>query len=140
MVAATGVSARSGPGEGAERERTTYCVAHPVHGTPQGIHRLPPGVYLGGIWWRMPSFPDDVQDDVQKRLRRLEGQVRGLQKMLDEGKDCREVVTQLSAAQSALDRIAYRLISAAMRHCVTEPDHTGGMTAEDLERLFLKIS
>ncbi len=85
-------------------------------------------------------FPQDVDDDVRKRLRRVEGQIRGLQKMLDEGKDCREVITQLSAAQAALDRVAYRLIGAGMRHCVMNPDDTEGMTAEDLEQLFLKVS
>jgi DNA-binding FrmR family transcriptional regulator len=89
---------------------------------------------------RMMKFPADVQDDVNKRLRRLEGQIRGLQKMLDEGQDCRDVITQISAAQSALDRVAYRLVAAGMRYCVTNPGDTNGMTAEDLEALFLKVS
>jgi DNA-binding FrmR family transcriptional regulator len=88
----------------------------------------------------VPNFPEDVQDDVQKRLRRLEGQIRGLQKMLDEDKDCREVITQLSAAKSALDRIAYRLVGAGMRYCATNPDDTDGLTPEDLEQMFIKIS
>lgn len=88
----------------------------------------------------MMSFPDDVDDDVRKRLRRVEGQIRGLQKMLDEGKDCRDVITQLSAAQAALDRVAYRLIAAGMRYCVVNPEETDGMTTEELERLFLKVS
>ncbi|MDH3705528.1 MAG: metal-sensitive transcriptional regulator [Acidimicrobiia bacterium] len=88
----------------------------------------------------MPAFPDDVQDDVQKRLRRVEGQIRGLQVMLDEGKDCVEVITQLSAAQAALDRIGYRLIGAGMRYCVVHEDEADGMSPEDLEALFLKIS
>lgn len=60
--------------------------------------------------------------------------------MLDEGKDCREVITQLSAAKGALDRICYRLVGAGMRYCVTNTDDTDGITPEDLEELFLKIS
>ncbi|MGI9602666.1 MAG: metal-sensitive transcriptional regulator [Acidimicrobiales bacterium] len=88
----------------------------------------------------MPAFPEDVQDDVHKRLRRVEGQIRGLQTMLDEGKDCREVITQLSAAKAALDRIGYRLVGAGMRYCVTNDDNTESMSVEDLEDLFLKIS
>ena len=82
-------------------------------------------------------FPDDVADDVQLRLRRLEGQIRGIQKMLDEGKDCEAVVTQLAAAKAALDRVGYRLVAAGMRHCVTDgvEDET-----ETLEKLFLKLS
>ena len=87
-------------------------------------------------------FPDDVNDDVQKRLRRLEGQIRGIQRMLDEGAQCQDVVTQISAAKSALDRVSYRLMSAGMRYCVTEPDSADreGMTTDDFEKLFLKLS
>lgn len=88
----------------------------------------------------MMKFPEDVQDDVMKRLRRLEGQIRGLQKMLDEGKDCREIITQISASKAALDRVAYRLVGAGMRYCVTNPDDASGMTPEELEQLFLKVS
>ena len=95
-----------------------------------------PRGYNGG----MMQFPADVHDDVNKRLRRLEGQIRGLQKMLDDGKDCRDVITQISAAQAALDRVAYRLVAAGMRYCVANPDEVDGMTAEDLEALFLKVS
>ncbi len=88
----------------------------------------------------MITFPEDVQDDVQKRLRRLEGQIRGLQAMLEKGKDCREIITQLSAAKAALDRIGYRLVGAGMRYCATNLDDTDGVTEEELENLFLKIS
>ena len=88
----------------------------------------------------MITFPEDVQDDVHRRLRRLEGQIRGLQTMLADGKDCAEVVTQLSAAKAALDRIGYRLVGAAMRYCATSDNDTDGITPEDLEELFLKIS
>jgi len=83
-------------------------------------------------------FPDDVDADVQARLRRLEGQIRGLQRMLDEGAECEDVVTQLAACKGALDRIGYRLFSAGMRHCVTSDE--SDMTADELERLFLKVS
>lgn len=98
-------------------------------------------------------FPDDVADDVRLRLRRLEGQVRGIQRMLDEGEDCRAVVTQLAAAKAALDRVGYRLVAAGMRHCVidegdrSEEDASGSvddaedrMDVETLEKLFLKLS
>ena len=55
-------------------------------------------------------FPEDVNDDVLKRLRRLEGQIRGVQRMIEEGQDCTDVVTQLSACKAALDRVGYRLV------------------------------
>jgi DNA-binding FrmR family transcriptional regulator len=86
-------------------------------------------------------FPDDVNEDVQNRLRRLEGQIRGIERMLYEGKDCREVVTQLSAAKSALDRVGYRLVAAALRYCAINPDEAedDGLTPAELERLFVKL-
>ncbi|WP_229022921.1 metal-sensitive transcriptional regulator [Actinomarinicola tropica] len=91
------------------------------------------------------KFPDDVSDDVRLRLRRLEGQIRGLQRMLDEGQDCESIVTQLAAAKAALDRVGYRLVAAGMRHCARlEPDAPAddetGLDVEDLEKLFLKLS
>ena len=98
---------------------------------------------MGGM-----RFPDDVADDVRHRLRRLEGQIRGIQRMLDEGEDCQSVVTQLAAAKAALDRVGYRLVAAGMRHCVVtesdQPDDAGGdddrMDVQQLEKLFLKLS
>jgi len=86
-------------------------------------------------------FPEDVNDDVLNRLRRLEGQIRGVQRMIEEGKDCADVVTQLSACKAALDRVGYRLVVAGMRHCATpaegvEPE----LDATELERLFMKLS
>lgn len=52
------------------------------------------------------------------RLRRVEGQVRGLQRMLEEGRDCAEVVQQLAATRSALDRVAMDLVVAGLEQCV----------------------
>lgn len=86
-------------------------------------------------------FPEEVNDDVLKRLRRLEGQIRGVQRMLEEGQDCRDVVTQLSACKAALDRVGYRLVAAGMRHCSTASDETGAdLDAAELEQLFMKLS
>ena len=88
-------------------------------------------------------FPEDVNDDVVKRLRRLEGQIRGVQRMIEEGQDCRDVVTQLSACKAALDRVGYRLVAAGLRHCATpgpDTDVESGLDADELERLFMKLS
>jgi DNA-binding FrmR family transcriptional regulator len=86
-------------------------------------------------------FPDEVSDDVLNRLRRAEGQVRGVQRLLEEGADCKDVITQLTAAQAALHRAGLRLMSAGMRHCLTDPDGAAadGMTTEAMEELFLKL-
>ncbi|MHB9150467.1 MAG: metal-sensitive transcriptional regulator [Thermoleophilia bacterium] len=69
---------------------------------------------------------DDVAS-VLNRLRRIEGQVRGLQRMIDEGKDCEQVLTQLSAVKSALDRVGIFLISHRMKECLD----TGSSAAVD---------
>jgi DNA-binding FrmR family transcriptional regulator len=86
-------------------------------------------------------FPDDVSDDVLNRLRRAEGQLRGIQRLLDEGADCKAVITQLSAAQAALHRAGLRLMSAGMRACLADPAlaESEGMTAEQMEELFLAL-
>ena len=84
------------------------------------------------------ALPELVQDDIQKRLARIEGQVRGLQRLLDEGAECEKVIHQLAAAGAALDRVGYRLIAAGMEYCVANPESP--MTADDLEKLFLKLS
>lgn len=79
-------------------------------------------------------FPEQVSKDVTTRLRRLEGQVRGLQRMIDDGAECRDIVTQLAAARGALDRVGFKLMAAAL----SDPDRAAA--DEELERLFLKLS
>ncbi len=80
------------------------------------------------------QFPTETSAEVIKRLRRLEGQVRGIQRMVDDGAECRDIVTQLAAAKGALDRVGFKLMSAALTHA--EPD----TDLEELEKLFLKLS
>ena len=58
------------------------------------------------------QLPDDVVEDVRKRLRRVAGQVQGVERMLAEGRECRDVVTQLSAASKALEQAGFKLISS----------------------------
>lgn len=86
-------------------------------------------------------FPDDVSEDVLKRLSRAEGQVRGVQRLLEDGADCRDVITQLTAAQAALHRAGLRLMSAGMRYCLLDPEKAAeeGMSPDDMEELFLKL-
>jgi DNA-binding FrmR family transcriptional regulator len=79
-------------------------------------------------------FPEDTSQDVIKRLRKLEGQIRGIQRMVEEREQCRDIVTQLSAAKGALDRVGFRLMAAAMADLDPEADPA------ELEKLFLKLS
>lgn len=79
-------------------------------------------------------FPPETSDDVLKRLARLEGQIRGLQRLVGEQAECREIVNQLAAAKGALDRVGFKLMSAALAN--PDPD----IDIEQLEKLFLKLS
>ncbi len=80
------------------------------------------------------QFPSETSDDVIQRLARLEGQMRGLQRLVDERAECRDIVTQLAAAKGALDRVGFKLMSAAMTNAGPTTD------VEELEKLFLKLS
>ncbi len=83
---------------------------------------------------------DDVRANVRRRLRRAEGQVGSVVRLLDEGADCRAVLTQLSAATRALQQAGFRLLASNVTDCVTCPDGTRtGPDLEELERLFLKL-
>jgi DNA-binding FrmR family transcriptional regulator len=62
----------------------------------------------------------DSKDALLKRLRRIEGQVRGLQKMIEDERYCIDVVTQISAVGNALDGVALKLVDDHVRHCVLE--------------------
>jgi CsoR family transcriptional regulator, copper-sensing transcriptional repressor len=58
------------------------------------------------------------KDQLQKRLRRVEGQVRGIEKMVEDDRYCIDVLTQISAVQAALDKVALGLLDEHARHCV----------------------
>lgn len=66
------------------------------------------------------------KEAVQKRLRRVEGQVRGIQRMVDEDRYCIDVLAQVSAATRALQSVALELLDDHMAHCVADAVRTGG--------------
>ncbi|MBO3746057.1 metal-sensitive transcriptional regulator [Streptosporangiaceae bacterium NEAU-GS5] len=70
------------------------------------------------------------KDDHVRRLRRVEGQVRGLQRMVEEDKYCIDILTQVSAATSALQSFALALLEEHLSHCVAEATLKGGPEAE----------
>ena len=69
------------------------------------------------------------KEDYRRRLRRIEGQIRGLQKMVDEDKYCIDILTQVSAATKALQSVALGLMEDHLEHCVTEAVAEGGDVA-----------
>jgi DNA-binding FrmR family transcriptional regulator len=70
------------------------------------------------------------KQELQTRLRRIEGQVRGLQRMVDEDAYCIDVLTQISAATKALQSVAVELLDEHLGHCVREAIATGGPDAD----------
>ena len=77
----------------------------------------------------MRGYTDNKQD-LQRRLRRIEGQVRGLQRMVDEDAYCIDVLTQISAATKALQSVAVEMLDDHLGHCVREAIASGGPDAE----------
>ena len=71
------------------------------------------------------------KDNYAKRLRRIEGQVRGIAKMIDEDKYCIDVLTQISAANNALRSVALNLLDEHLGHCVSRADAEGGTEADE---------
>jgi DNA-binding FrmR family transcriptional regulator len=74
---------------------------------------------------------------VLNRLRRAHGQLAGVIAMVEDGRDCREVVTQLAAVSHALDRAGFKIVASNMRQCMSGES---AMTADELERLFLTLA
>lgn len=72
------------------------------------------------------------------RLMRAQGQILGIVKMIDEGRDCTELLTQLSAASTALTRAGFSIIATGMAHCGTDAEGTANREA--LEKAFLKLA
>jgi len=62
----------------------------------------------------------ETKDQLHKRLRRIEGQVRGIQKMVDEGRYCIDILQQMSAVQAAMDKVALGLLDDHVKHCMAE--------------------
>ena len=76
-----------------------------------------------------------VADDLIKRLHRLEGQVRGIERMIREGRECIEVITQISAVQAALDKVALGVITAHVRD-VAAAEERGEASLEGAEAII----
>jgi len=74
------------------------------------------------------------------RLRRAEGQLAGVIRMLEDGRSCRYVVPQLAAVSKALDRAGFAIVASGLRECMIHPDAEGKADLADLEKLFLALA
>ena len=88
------------------------------------------------------NLDTDTQDALLRRLARVEGQVRAVQKMITDGRECREVIDHVSAASTALDQVGFKILSVGMQRCLADPKKAGkeGFTLDEVEKLFLKLA
>lgn len=77
---------------------------------------------------------------IVNRLKRAHGQLAAVIAAMESGAQCKQVVTQLAAVSSALDKAGFAIIATAMRDCMAEPDHPDRLTHDELEKLFLSLA
>lgn len=88
------------------------------------------------------QLPDEVIDDVRKRLRRVAGQVQGVERMLEDGRECRDIVPQISAATKALEQAGFRLVASGLTYCVEHPEdaEADGYPMDVVQKMFMKLT
>ena len=82
----------------------------------------------------------ETMASVVRRLKRAQGQLGGVIKMIEEGRDCADVVTQLAAASRALDRAGFKIIATGLEQCAFDGNGKADADRAELERLFLSLA
>ena len=85
----------------------------------------------------MELNPEDMTPVIH-RLKRAQGQLAAVTRMLEEGRDCKDVVTQLSAVSKAVDRAGFAIIASGMEQCLGDPERD--LDRKQLEKLFLTLA
>ena len=80
----------------------------------------------------------DVTKTAVSRLRRAEGQIGGVIRMLEEGRDCKDVVTQIAAVSRALDKAGFSVVASGLKQCLSDPDSE--LDIAEMEKLFLSLA
>lgn len=88
----------------------------------------------------MVTLDTDDMTPVINRLRRAQGQLGGVIRLIEEGRDCKDVITQLAAVNKALDRAGFAIVSSGLRQCLTSPDGINGEDHAAMEKLFLTLA
>lgn len=88
------------------------------------------------------EIPEEVIEDVRRRLHRVGGQVQAIERMLDDGRECREVITQLSAATKALEQVGFKIVASGLTYCVSNPEEAeaDGYSMDEVQRMFMKLA
>lgn len=88
----------------------------------------------------MIVLDSDDMAPVINRLRRAQGQLGGVIRLIEEGRDCKDVVTQLAAVNKALDRAGFAIVTSGMRQCLSDPEGVRPEDQQAMEKLFLSLA
>ena len=83
---------------------------------------------------------DDAVKTAVTRLRRAEGQIAGVIRMLESGRDCKDVVTQLAAVSRALDKAGFSIVASGLKQCLAEGGEQSELDVAQMEKLFLSLA
>ena len=87
----------------------------------------------------MELVPAEMRSEIN-RIKRAQGQLAGVLRMLEEGRECEDVILQLAAVSKALDRAGFAIVATGLKHCVTDGDELDSADVKKMERLFLSLT
>jgi DNA-binding FrmR family transcriptional regulator len=88
----------------------------------------------------MVALPADEMTAVINRIRRANGQLAGVVRMLEAGSECEDVVTQIAAVSRALDKAGFAVVATGLKRCLAEPGGAEGLDLQRMEKLFLSLA
>src|SRR5680860_92731 len=88
----------------------------------------------------MPELKPEEMGAVINRIKRAQGQLGGVLRMLEEGRECEDVVTQLAAVSRALDRAGFAIVATGLQQCLTHGDGIDSVDVKKMEKLFLSLA
>src|SRR6516165_8730732 len=106
---------------------------------PGPQHKYPPRYTGTDRKETLMKMDEQATAPVLNRLRRAQGQLAGVIAMIEDGRDCADVVTQLAAVSRALDRAGFKIVASGLRQCLTG-DGDSPMTEQQMEKLFLSLA
>ncbi len=86
------------------------------------------------------QLDDDAVKATINRLRRAEGQIAGVIRMLEQGRECKDVVTQLAAVSRALDKAGFTIVASGLKQCLLEGGDDAELDVAQMEKLFLSLA
>ena len=88
----------------------------------------------------MVELNPEQMGPVVNRLRRAQGQIGGILRMIEEGRECQDIVTQLAAVNRALDKAGFAIIATGLKQCLSESGDQQSVDIKTMEKLFLSLA